>query len=182
MFFLFVQLTLVTQFSYSKNNRWLALSPRKLPSVIKTKHSVKTKVFGVVTSDTYIMSLFIFPHGLKLLTETFIKCLEEIVWPGLKRWLLKDPTSGKRNMHYAVQARDDNSKRVVVNKLLCLRTKTKFCVLVTFSTARLQQYIWCVTMQHPIWYRYGTNVYLVPWWYKVHLHYHCSQVHSDSEW
>ena len=54
----------------SKNNRWRALSPRKLPRVIKTKHSVKIKVFGMVTSDSDIMPLFIFPHGLKLHTDS----------------------------------------------------------------------------------------------------------------
>ena len=43
------------------------------------KHQVHIRVFGIVTNDGDVMSLFIFSHGLKLNTKAYIKCREEVM-------------------------------------------------------------------------------------------------------
>ena len=52
---------------------------------MKTKHSVHIMVFGVVISDGDFMRLFIFPYGLRIHMEVYIKCLEKIMLPCIKR-------------------------------------------------------------------------------------------------
>ena len=53
---------------------------------VKTKYSVHIMVLWVVTSDGDIMPPCIFPHGRRLNSETYIKCLDEVVllwnWDG----------------------------------------------------------------------------------------------------
>ena len=49
--------------------------------LMKTKYPVHIMVFGVVSRNRDIMSLFIFPHGLRL----NIKCLEEVMLPYIER-------------------------------------------------------------------------------------------------
>ena len=72
----------------SQNDRWFALYPQDVPILMKTKHPVHIMVFGVVSSDGDIMPPFIFPHGLKLNTEAYIKCLEKVVLP----WIVEVAT------------------------------------------------------------------------------------------
>ena len=43
------------QITNSQNNHWFALSPQDVPIVMKSKHPVHIKVFGVVTSNDDIM-------------------------------------------------------------------------------------------------------------------------------
>ena len=50
-----------------------------------TKHPVNIMVFGMVTSNGDVMPPFFFAHGLRLNTEAYIKCLEEVVLPWIKR-------------------------------------------------------------------------------------------------
>ena len=57
-------------------------------------------LLGVFTSNGDIILPFIFLYGLKLDTKVYIKSLEEIVLPGLRRWLLEDPTSGNRTLSH----------------------------------------------------------------------------------
>ena len=45
---------------------------------MKTKHLTNIMVFGLVTSNSDVMSPSIFPHGLKLNTEAYIKFLMEL--------------------------------------------------------------------------------------------------------
>ena len=52
---------------------------------MKTKQLVLILMFGVVTSDGVAMPTFIFPHGLRLNREVYIKCLEEVVRLMIKR-------------------------------------------------------------------------------------------------
>ena len=52
---------------------------------MKTKHPIHIVVCGVVTSNSGVMPLFIFPHGFRFNMEVYIKCLEEVVLPWIKR-------------------------------------------------------------------------------------------------
>ena len=60
---------------------------------MNTKHLVHIIVFRVVTLYFHSSS-----HS------TLRPVPEEEFWPGLRRWLLEDPMSGKRTLHYATQA------------------------------------------------------------------------------
>ena len=46
--------------------------------MMKTKHLVFIMVLGMVTSDSDIIPLFIFPRDLTLNTEAYYKSLEEV--------------------------------------------------------------------------------------------------------
>ena len=61
------------------------------PHKIKTKHPVHIMVFGVVTKDGDVMHPLIFPQGLKLNTEAYIKCLEEVVLLWIERVTAGEP-------------------------------------------------------------------------------------------
>ena len=62
---------------------------------MKTKIPIYIIVFEVVTSDGDIMPLLIFPRGLRLNTEAYIKCLEEFVLTWIEKeaagWLYSWP-------------------------------------------------------------------------------------------
>ena len=53
--------------------------------LMKIKHPVRIRVFEIITSNGDIIYSFIFPHGLKLNTETFIKYLQKVAQPWKKR-------------------------------------------------------------------------------------------------
>ena len=53
--------------------------------VMETKHPVPIMMFWVVTNNGDFIFSFIFLHGLKLNLKAYIKCLEEIVLPWIKR-------------------------------------------------------------------------------------------------
>ena len=52
---------------------------------MKNKYPVHTMVLRVVTNDCDIMPSFVFSYGPRLNTEAYIKCLEEVVPPWIKR-------------------------------------------------------------------------------------------------
>ena len=62
-----------------QNNRYIALSPQDLTIMIKTKRPKPIMMSEVATNDSDVMPPFISPHDFKLNTETYIKCLEEIL-------------------------------------------------------------------------------------------------------
>ena len=70
----------------------------------------KTKVHimlsEVVTSDGDVKPPFIFSHGLKLIRKAYIKSQEEIVLTWIEIWMLEDPTSVKRDLYHATQAKE----------------------------------------------------------------------------
>ena len=80
----------------SQNNCWLALSPQDVLILMKTKYQVHIRAFGMVTSNGDLIPPFIFPYGIRLNKEAYIKCLEEIVMPWIKRE--EDPISDKRTV------------------------------------------------------------------------------------
>ena len=66
---------------------------------MKSKHAFHIVVFRMVTSDAVFMLLFNFPHGFRLNTGAYIKCLKKVLLPGSRWWLLEDPMSGNRTPH-----------------------------------------------------------------------------------
>ena len=69
----------------SQENHWFALSSQDVPTVMKNIHPIHTMVFRVPTRNDDDISLFIFPHCLRLSKEFCIKCLEEVVLPWIER-------------------------------------------------------------------------------------------------
>ena len=75
-----VQLMLSTDPSYdSQNHRWIATNNRDVPRVMKTKFPAA--VFGVVSSESYIMPPHIFEVGLKVNTKVYLDVLKSVVIP-----------------------------------------------------------------------------------------------------
>ena len=48
-------------------------------------------VFEVVNSDGGVMPPFIFPHGLRLNMEVYMKCLEEVVLACIEKGTIGNP-------------------------------------------------------------------------------------------
>ena len=71
-----------TDWANTKDFRMFGCQSENKFILIKTKHPIDMIMFGVVTSDGDVMPSFIFPHGL---TETYIKCLEEVILTGIER-------------------------------------------------------------------------------------------------
>ena len=69
--------------------------------LMKVKSLADNMVFGMVTSDGDVIPPFIYPHGLRLNKEAYIKCLEGVVPTGSTGWLLEDPMSGNRTLSHA---------------------------------------------------------------------------------
>ena len=83
---------------------WGRSADRFIFILMKTKHPVLIVLFGVLISDGNFVPPFIFTHSLKLNTETSIKCPEEVMYPGSRRWLLESPKSGNKTLYHAAQA------------------------------------------------------------------------------
>ena len=62
-------------------------------------------VFGVVTTDGDVLPSFVFPLGLTLNKETYIKCLADVVLTWIDTWLLEDPMSDNRTTIHGIQNR-----------------------------------------------------------------------------
>lgn len=75
------------QLHNSQNNRWLAVCPKDVPRVMKTKFPATVMVFGAITSEGDVMPPHIFPQGLKVTTEVYIEVLESVVLPWIKEKL-----------------------------------------------------------------------------------------------
>ena len=77
-----VQLMLSTDPSYdSHNHRWIATNNSDVPRVMKTKFPATVMVFGVVSSEGYIMPPHIFEVGLKVNTKVYLDVLKSVVIP-----------------------------------------------------------------------------------------------------
>ena len=77
-----VQLMLSTDPSYdSQNHQWIAMNNRDVPRVMKTKFPATVMVFGVVSSEGYIMPPHIFEVGLKVNTKVYLDVLKSVVIP-----------------------------------------------------------------------------------------------------
>ena len=80
--------------------------PQCGPILIKTKLLFHIMVFGIVTNDGDIIPHIIFPYILRFDTEAYIKCLGEVVPPGLRRGLPEDLTFGNMTLCHAMQAEE----------------------------------------------------------------------------
>ena len=69
----------------NQNNRWLAVCPKDVPKVMKTKFPANVMVFGVVSSEGHVMPPYIFPKGLKVNTTEYLKVLEMYVLPWIHK-------------------------------------------------------------------------------------------------
>ncbi len=66
-----------------QNDRWLAPDRSSVPPVMRTKNPAKIMIFGLITSDGKVMPPHIFPSGLRVNTDVYVKLLEEVVFPWL---------------------------------------------------------------------------------------------------
>ena len=84
-----VQLTLSTDPSYDnrtvastlKMQIWIAMNNRDVPRAMKAKFPAMVMVFGVVSSEGYIMPPHIFKVGLKVTTKVYLDVLKSVVIP-----------------------------------------------------------------------------------------------------
>ena len=84
-----VQLMLSTDQSYDnrtitstlKMQIWIAMNNRDVPRVMKTKFWATVMVFGMVSSEGYIMPPHIFEVGLKVNTKVYVDVLKSVVIP-----------------------------------------------------------------------------------------------------
>ncbi len=113
----------------SQNNYWLVLCPQGVSTVKKTKHPVHIMVFEAVTSEDDNTLPYIQPHGLRLNTEAYIKCLDKILLSESRGWVLEVPT-------YATKAREEltvDCKKVSTTKPLLkfghLTSQTSFFLI-----------------------------------------------------
>ena len=60
---------------------WIATNNRDVPRVMKTKFPATVMVFGVVSSEGYIMPPRIFEVGLKVNTKVYLDVLKSVVIP-----------------------------------------------------------------------------------------------------
>ena len=84
-----VQLMISTNPSYDnrtiastlKMQIWIATNNRDVPRMMKTKFPVTVMVFGVFSSEDYIMPPHIFEVGLKVNTKVYLDVLKSVVIP-----------------------------------------------------------------------------------------------------
>ena len=60
---------------------WIAMNNRDVPRVMKTKFPATVMVFGVVSSEGYIMPPHIFEIGLKVNTKVYLEVLKAVMIP-----------------------------------------------------------------------------------------------------
>ena len=60
---------------------WIATNNRDVPRVMKTKFPATVMVFGVVSSEGYIMPPYIFEIGLKVNTKVYLDVLKSVLIP-----------------------------------------------------------------------------------------------------
>ena len=61
---------------------WIATNNRDVPRVIKTKFLATVMVFGMVSSEGYIMAPYIFEVSLKVNTKVYLDVLKSVVQSG----------------------------------------------------------------------------------------------------
>ena len=89
-----------TIYSTFKMQIWMATNNRDVPRLMKTKLPVTVMVFGLVSSEGYIMPSHIFKVGLKVNTKVYLDVLKSVVIP----WCNQMASGRSRN-------RPTNSKR-----------------------------------------------------------------------
>jgi hypothetical protein len=67
-----------------QNHRWVAMCPKDIPRVMKTKLPATVMVFGVVSSEGDVMPPHIFETGLRVNTDIYLEVMEKTVLPWIK--------------------------------------------------------------------------------------------------
>ncbi len=74
----------------SRNDRWLAKSPKEVPPINKTKFSASVMMLSIVASDGKRIDPHWFEKGVKVNTEECVRVFETVVEP----WLAKNYPMG----------------------------------------------------------------------------------------
>ena len=102
-----VQLMFSTDPSYdSQNHCWIATNNRVVPREMETKFPAMVMVFGVVSSEGYLMPPHIFEVGLKVNANVYLDVLKSVVIPWCNQVAGGRPGCGSRTRH-----RPTNPKR-----------------------------------------------------------------------
>ena len=67
-----------------QNHRWVAMCPKDVPRVMKTKFPATVMVFGVVSSEGDVMPPHIFETGLRVNMDVYLEVMESTVLPWIK--------------------------------------------------------------------------------------------------
>ena len=67
-----------------QNHCWVAMCPKDVPRVMKTKFPATVMVFGVVSSEGDVMPPHIFETGLRVNTDVYLEVMEQTVLPWIK--------------------------------------------------------------------------------------------------
>lgn len=68
-----------------RDDRWFAPDRVELPIAMPTKFSAHVMVLGVVFSDGGVMLSYFFDHGLKVTADAYLKVLQDVVVPRMKK-------------------------------------------------------------------------------------------------
>ena len=90
-----------------QNNRLLPSSPQDLRIVMRTK-IVTHILFEVVICNRDDKLLLFIPHGLRLNTEVYIKCLCEVVLSSIKKLVVGRPKSGNKILRHDTKSRESS--------------------------------------------------------------------------
>ena len=123
----------------SKNNCWLALFPKDVAKIMKTKLPVHIMVFRVITSDCDVMLSFFFPHGLRLNIEAYIKCLGVV----LLIWI-KKMAAGRSNVWQQDSAPYHTSRRSQswLSEIFCNPITPNICLTCSADCNPLEYHVW----------------------------------------
>lgn len=67
-----------------QNNRWIAMSSKDVPKIMKTKFPATVMVFGAISSEGDVMPPHIFETGLRVNTDIYLDVLSTVVFPWIK--------------------------------------------------------------------------------------------------
>lgn len=68
-----------------QNNRWIAMTSRDVPKIMKTKFPATVMVFGVISSEGDVMPPHIFETGLRVNTDIYLDVLSSVVFPWIQQ-------------------------------------------------------------------------------------------------
>ena len=68
-----------------QNHQWIAMCPKDVPRMMKTKFPNMVMVFGVISSNGDVMLPHIFETGLRVDTEIYLQVMETVVLPWIKQ-------------------------------------------------------------------------------------------------
>ncbi len=67
-----------------QNNRWIAMTSKDVPKVMKTKFPATVMVFGAISSEGDVMPPHVFETGLRVNTDVYLDVLSTVVFPWIK--------------------------------------------------------------------------------------------------